>query len=191
MRATTIEGQNHFALRTKFHVRDSHNTRNQITSDRRSRRAWSYCVLCITFILSGSPNHCWLHTWDARAIATWRLGLRAPLVPRNKFVPVLTGNGIENAINNDLKRMIVLKINISKTIAGHWLIKARVLCNALNFMIFSGGVMLHTSCFTPVYVNRSHLNEHNKLNYERDSVLEETSRGLKSGYVHIIPHTSF
>ena len=87
--------------------------------------------------------------------------------------------------------MIVLKINISKTIAGHWLIYARVLCNALNFIIFSGGVMLHTPCFTPVYVNRSHLNKRNKLNYERDSVLEETSRGLKSGYVHIIPHTSF
>ena len=55
--------------------------------------------------------------------------------------------------------MIVLKINISKTITfctGHWLIYARVLCNALNFMIFSGGVMLHTACFTPVYVNRSH-----------------------------------
>ena len=31
--------------------------------------------------------------------------------------------------------MIVLKINISRTIAGHWLIYARVLFNALNFMI--------------------------------------------------------
>ena len=51
--------------------------------------------------------------------------------------------------------------------------------------------MLHTPCFTPVYVNRSHLYKHNKLKYERNSVLEETSRGLKSGYVHIIPHTSF
>ena len=51
--------------------------------------------------------------------------------------------------------------------------------------------MLHTPCFTPVYVNRSHLNKHNKLKYERNSVLEETSQGLKSGYVHIIAHTSF
>ena len=59
--------------------------------------------------------------------------------------------------------MIVLKIDISKTIAGHWLIYARVLCNALNFMLFSGGVMLHTPCFTPVYVNLSYLYEHNKL----------------------------
>ena len=51
--------------------------------------------------------------------------------------------------------MIELKINISKTIAGHWLVYARVLCNALNFMIFSGGVMLHTPCFTPVYLSES------------------------------------
>ena len=63
----------------------------------------------------------------------------------------------------------MLKINISRTIAGHWLIYARVLCNALHFIIFSGGVMLHTPCFTPVYVNRSHLNKHNKLKYERNS----------------------
>ena len=86
MWATTIEGQNHCALRTKFHVSDSQNTRNHITSDRRSKRAWSYCVLCIPFILSGSPNQCWLHTCDACLITTWRLGLRAPLVARNKFV---------------------------------------------------------------------------------------------------------
>ena len=31
----------------KFHVPDSQNTRDQITSDRRSKRAWSKCVLCI------------------------------------------------------------------------------------------------------------------------------------------------
>ena len=66
------------ALR-KFHVTDSQNTRDQITSDRRSKRAWSNCVLCIPFILSGSPNECWLHTCDACVTTTWRLGLRAPL----------------------------------------------------------------------------------------------------------------
>ena len=43
------------ALR-KFHVTDGQNTRDQITSDRRSKRAWSKCVLCIPYILSGSPN---------------------------------------------------------------------------------------------------------------------------------------
>ena len=43
--------------------------------------------------------------------------------------------------------MIELKINISKTIAGHWLVYARVLCNALNFMIFSGGVYAPYSMF--------------------------------------------
>ena len=66
----------------KFHVTDSQNTRDQITSDRRSRRAWSKYVLCINTY----PNECWLHTYDACAIITWRLGLRAPLVARTKMV---------------------------------------------------------------------------------------------------------
>ena len=39
VQATAIEGQNHCALRTKFHVSDSQNTRNHITSDRRSKRS--------------------------------------------------------------------------------------------------------------------------------------------------------
>ena len=38
VQATTIEGQNHCALRTKFRVSDSQNTRNHFTSDRRSKR---------------------------------------------------------------------------------------------------------------------------------------------------------
>ena len=58
------------------------NTRDQITSIRRSKRAWSNCVLCIPFILSGSPNECWLHKCDACVITRWRLGLRAPLVDK-------------------------------------------------------------------------------------------------------------
>ena len=41
-------------------------------------------VMSIPFILSGSPNECWLHTCDACVITNWRLGLRAPLVVRNK-----------------------------------------------------------------------------------------------------------
>ena len=72
------------ALR-KFHVTDGQNTRDQITSDRRSKRAWSKCVLCIPYILSGSPNECWLHTCDACVITSWRLGLRAPLVALNNY----------------------------------------------------------------------------------------------------------
>ena len=74
MRATTIEGENAFALR-KFHMTDGQNTRDQITSDRRSKRAWSKCVLRISYILIGSPNECCLHTCDACVITTWRLGL--------------------------------------------------------------------------------------------------------------------
>ena len=66
-----------------FHVTNGQNTRDQITSDRRSKRAWSNCVMCIPFILSGSPNECWLHTSDPCVITTWRLGLWAPLVACN------------------------------------------------------------------------------------------------------------
>ena len=36
-------------------------------------------------ILSGSRNKRWLHTYDACVITPWRLGLRAPLVDRNKL----------------------------------------------------------------------------------------------------------
>ena len=82
MRATQIEGLN--AL-LQLHVTDNQNTRDQITSDRRFKRAWSNCILYIPRILSGSPNKCWLHTCDACVITTWRLGLRAPLVARNKM----------------------------------------------------------------------------------------------------------
>ena len=52
---------------------------------RRFKRAWSNCVLYIPYILSGSPNECWLHTCNACVITSWRLGLRAPLVAHNKM----------------------------------------------------------------------------------------------------------
>ena len=51
----------------------------------RSTSEWSNCVLCIPFILSGSPNEFWLHTYDACTITTRRLGLQAPPVARNKY----------------------------------------------------------------------------------------------------------
>ena len=68
-------------LCAKFHVTDG-----QDFEGWRSKRAWSNCVLCIPFILSGSPNECWLHTCDACVITTWRLGLRAPLVACNNLL---------------------------------------------------------------------------------------------------------
>ena len=71
----------HCALR-KFNVTDDQNTRDQIARGRRSKRACSICILCISFILSGSPNKRWLHTCDACVITSWRLGLRVPLVAR-------------------------------------------------------------------------------------------------------------
>ena len=48
-----------------------------------SKHAWSNFVMCIPFVLSGSPNERCLHTCDACAKTTWRLGLRAPLDARN------------------------------------------------------------------------------------------------------------
>ena len=64
-------------------MRDSQKARDHITSDRRSKLAGSNCILCISFILSGSQNECWLNTCDECVVTTWRLGLRAPLVARN------------------------------------------------------------------------------------------------------------
>ena len=53
-------------------------------SDRRSKCAWSNCVMYIPFILSGNPNKCWPHTPDAFIITTWRLGLWATRGACNK-----------------------------------------------------------------------------------------------------------
>ena len=75
------------ALR-KFHVTDGQNTRYQITSDRRSKRAWSKCVLyipCIDFLVEVQTNH-WLHKYDACVITTW---IWAQGVPRDLKVFVL------------------------------------------------------------------------------------------------------
>ena len=69
----------------RFHETDSQNACDHIARDRRSRRTWSNCVLCIPFILSGSPNRCRRNTCDACVITTWRWGWRAPLVARNDF----------------------------------------------------------------------------------------------------------
>ena len=72
-------------LLCKFHVTDGQNTRDQITSHRRSKCARSKCILCIPYILSGIPKECWLHTCDECVIKTWKLGLWAPLVARNYY----------------------------------------------------------------------------------------------------------
>ena len=49
-----------------------------ITSDIRSKHTCSKCILCIPYILCGTPNE-WLHTCNACIITTWRLELQAPL----------------------------------------------------------------------------------------------------------------
>ena len=70
----------------KFHLTDGWNMCDQIMWGRRSKCTWSNCVMCIPYILSTSPNECWLHTCQACVITTWRLGLRAPLVAHKKPV---------------------------------------------------------------------------------------------------------
>ena len=40
----------------RFRATDSQNIRDQITTGRTSKHGWSHCLLCIPFILSGSPN---------------------------------------------------------------------------------------------------------------------------------------
>ena len=85
-------------LAIKFHVRDSQNVLDQITSDTRSKRAWLKCILCIPFILSGSPNKCWLHT------VMWRMRY-------NNLVPVVrtlvkTNPGFVFFLSKSLSRII-------------------------------------------------------------------------------------
>ena len=83
MQVTTIESQNAFAPSLCF-AEVSHdtcqNTCDQIMSDRKSKCAWSNCVLCIPYILSGSPNKCLLHTCDACIITTWRLPAKTVII---------------------------------------------------------------------------------------------------------------
>ena len=61
------------------------NANDQISSDRRSKRSLSNCILCLPYILSGGPNESWLHTSDTCTTTTWKWGLRAPFVTRNKW----------------------------------------------------------------------------------------------------------
>ena len=72
MQATTIEGQNAFAPTLCFAL---------VLCYRWSRHGWPNCVLCIPFILSGSPNESWLHTCDECVITIWRLGCGLLLSP--------------------------------------------------------------------------------------------------------------
>ena len=88
VRATTMKNYNAFTPTLCF-AQDSRDRWSEhawsYSSDRRSKRQWSNCFMSIPFILSGSPNECWLHTCDACAITTWRLGLRAPILARKNL----------------------------------------------------------------------------------------------------------
>ena len=116
----------------KFHVTDSQNKCDQITSDRRSKCVWSNCVQCIQLILSGSPHECWLHTCNACIIKTWWLGLQAPHVPaKNRIilisqtVPQTWGNqeDLSNFWKKEFKREIACSQYKNKIIETNGLTK--------------------------------------------------------------------
>ena len=88
-----------FAL-CMFHAKGAQNASDQITSDRRFKRAWSDCVLFISFILVESPNERWLHTYRACVIVTMRSGLRAPLIASNRQNLGLTQNNKVSFLRN-------------------------------------------------------------------------------------------
>ena len=71
-------------LCTSFTVTDNQNMCDQIMGDSSSKCVSSYCILCIPYIRSGSPNKSWLHTCDTCVITTWaelfKAGLRYPRI---------------------------------------------------------------------------------------------------------------
>ena len=86
----------HCIVFRKFHVTDSQNMHDHITSDSRSRNMHDQIVFCAFHLFfSGSPNECWLHTYDECVITTWRLGLQ------------VTRGASKNALS---KRIIVITL---------------------------------------------------------------------------------
>ena len=73
-------GGTHITRDMCFRCRGTHITRNMCLqgwgTNGRSKCARSNVITCIPFILSGSPNKCWLHICDTCVITAWRLGLR-------------------------------------------------------------------------------------------------------------------
>ena len=71
--ATTIKVPNTFAPALQFQVKDGQNTRGYEGIRRvEGPNAHDQSVLCIPFILSGSPNKCWLHTRVTRVTRVTR-----------------------------------------------------------------------------------------------------------------------
>ena len=85
MQARSIALSFYSAFR-RFHAIESQNARDWIVSDRQSKPAWLYCVLRFPFVLSESAKERWLRICRACVMATWRWGLRAPLVTRSKIL---------------------------------------------------------------------------------------------------------
>ena len=87
----------HCIVFRKFHVTDSQNmhdqTTRQVIEDPNMHDQIVFCAFHSFF--SGSPNECWLHTYDECVITTWRLGLQ------------VTRGASENALS---KRIIVITL---------------------------------------------------------------------------------
>ena len=118
----------------KFHATDSQNTRDQIASGRSSKCVWSNCVLCIPYILSGSPNKCGLHTCDGCVITTWRLGWRAPLVTHdnNNVDDADADDDDDNHDNNDDTVELWTPISIKVHVGGSITAMLPVTCNLFS-----------------------------------------------------------
>ena len=132
----------------KFYMTDGQNTRNQITSDGRSKCVWSNCILCIPFILSGSPNECWLHTCDACVIATWRLGLWAPLVACNIELRTTVNKIIQLAVRAGLE-LGAYKLQVQCLTAWPCCI---LMCSSLHYCITGSPILLIAGCKSNLFL---------------------------------------
>ena len=66
------------------------NMRDQITSERRSKLAWSYCFCAFhSFIVEVQTMLATYSKCCSCIVATWRLGLRAPLDACNKMIHIV------------------------------------------------------------------------------------------------------
>ena len=72
----------------KLNVMEDQNVRDQtqVTAVLNAHGQIAFYVLRSFFDEIQNTNESWLHTCRARVITTWRLGLQAPLVSRNKGV---------------------------------------------------------------------------------------------------------
>ena len=112
---------------------------DQIMSDRKSKRLWSKCVLCIPYILSGNTKECRLHTCtrDTCIITTWILGLKAPLVTCHYFAKFLSAP----CQNRELSR-----VDCCVSILSSWFLQDSPNWNGLYLQSIIKGFVLSVIC---------------------------------------------